>query len=295
MATVVQGRPEGERRYHERRRGWNASVIPAYGAGTRVSWGGIWGGVLVALGVLILLTALGLAVGVSAANPGQTEAETIGTAAGIWGGISLLIALFLGGWVATRIGAITDRTTGFFEGSLVWVLSLLIMAYAATSGVSTLASGAFRIVGGATQAVGQAVQSQGGIDLDVSGSVDQIAARLRDPQTAQRIASVTGLPVDNVRQTLEQTAQRVESNRDNPTEAANAARQGAAQLMQQARSSGALERQAERIQPQASQAAWITFGALVVSLLAAVIGAMVGRRRTVPAAAAPGMPAGTTD
>jgi hypothetical protein len=286
MATVVQGRPEGERRYHERRRGWNPAMLASPGAapayGMRVSWGGIWGGVLVATGVLILLMALGLAVGISAANPGETGAGTIGTAAGIWAGVSLLIALFVGGWVATRIGAITDRTTGFFEGSLVWVLSLLLMGWAATSGISTLASGAFSIVGGATQAVGQAVQSQGGINLDVSGSVDEIAARLRDPQTAQRIASITGLPAADVQRTLEQTAQRVEANANDPAAAANAAREGAASLMQQARSSGALERQAEQIQPQASAAAWGTLGALVVSLLAAVIGAMVGRRRRVP-------------
>jgi hypothetical protein len=291
MATVVRERPEGERRYHERRSGWNVAVAAA-AYGRRVSWGGIWGGMLVATGVMILLTALGLAVGISAANPGQTGAQTLGTAAGIWGGVSLLIALFVGGWVSTRIGVITDRTTGFFEGSLVWVLSVLLMAWAASNGISTLANGAFRVVGGVTQAVGQAAQSQagpGGIDLDVSGSADQIAARLRDPQTAQRIASLTGIPVDDVRRTLDQTAQRVESNGNDPAAAANAAREGAAQLMQQARSSGALERQAERIQPRASQAAWITFGALVVSLLAAVIGAMLGRRRAVRlAASAPG-------
>jgi hypothetical protein len=51
------------------------------------------------------------------------------------------------------------------------------------------------------------------------------------------------------------------------------------ELMQKAKASGALEQKAEEIQPQASRAAWITFGALVLSLLAAVIGAMSGRRK----------------
>jgi hypothetical protein len=41
----------------------------------------------------------------------------------------------------------TDRASpGFFEGSLVCVLSLLLMAWVASSGISTAASGAFRIV-----------------------------------------------------------------------------------------------------------------------------------------------------
>ena len=159
MATVVQGWPDTERRHHERRHGWTAAVVAT--DGMRVSWGGIWGGVLVALGVLMLLTALGLAIGVTAVDPGQTESSTIGAGAGIWGSLSLLIALFVGGLAATRIGAITDRTTGFFEGALVWVVSVLIMAYLAGSGVGMLASGAFRLVGGATQALGAAVQTQG--------------------------------------------------------------------------------------------------------------------------------------
>jgi hypothetical protein len=33
------------------------------------------------------------------------------------------------------------------------------------------------------------------------------------------------------------------------------------------------------VQPEASRAAWIAFGALVLSLLAAVLGAMTGRRK----------------
>jgi hypothetical protein len=52
-----------------------------------------------------------------------------------------------------------------------------------------------------------------------------------------------------------------------------------AQLMEKAKSSGALERKAEEAKPAAAKSAWITFGALLLSLLAAVIGAMVGRRK----------------
>lgn len=283
MATVSDERPMYERRHHERRRNWNPTVVGAAN-GMKVSWGGIFGGVLVALGVLMLLTALGLAVGISAAQPGETSPSTLGTGAGIWGALSLLVALFVGGLTSTRIGAITDRTTSFFEGALVWVVSLLLVTYLATSGVANLAGGALRMVGGATETLGQVVQPQGGM-IDTSGSVDEIAARLRDPQTAERIAGLTGLPQNQVQTTLNETAQRVEANADDPARAAEEARRGAAQLMEQARSSGALERRAEEVQPEATAAAWITFAALVLSLAAAAIGAMVGRRKTTTAAA----------
>jgi hypothetical protein len=248
--------------------------------GLKVSWGGIWGGVLLAVGLLILLTALGVAVGISSVQPGETQASTVGAGAGIWGAISLLLALFVGGFAATRIGAITDRATGFFEGALVWVVSILLMAYFASTGIGMLAGGAFKLVGSASQAIGTVVQSQGSGGVDISGGVDQILARLKDPKTAQQIAQVTGVPENEVQATLSDTARRVEAIRDNPTQAAAEAKQGMAQLMEKAKSSGALQQKAEEVKPAASKAAWMTFGALVLSLVMAIIGAMVGRRES---------------
>lgn len=186
----------------------------------KVSWGGIWGGVLVAVGLLLLLTALGLAIGISAVQPGETEGATLGIGAGLWAGVSLLLALFVAGMVSTRIGAISDRTTGFFEGALVWVVTVLLMAYFAGSGVGMLAGGAFKLVGGASQAIGSAVQGE---------------------------------------------------------DAAAKAKEGMAQLKEKA-DSGALQQKAEEAKPAATKAAWMTFGALLLSLLAAVFGAMLGRR-----------------
>jgi hypothetical protein len=273
MASVVH-EPSYNRRVSDRTSSY-ASLLHAQGV--KVSWGGIWGGVLLAVGLLILLTALGVAVGVSAVQPGETEASTLGTGAGIWAAVSLLLALFIGGFTATRIGAITDRATGFFEGALVWVVSILLMAYFAASGVGVLAGGAFKMIGGASQAIGSVMQSQGG-GVDVSGSVDQILQRLRDPSTAQQIAKMSGMQQNDVQQSLSDTAQRVESNRNNPSQAAAEAKQGMSQLMEKAKTSGALQQKAEEVKPAVSKTAWITFGALVLSLLLAIIGAMVGRR-----------------
>lgn len=262
MATVVRDPSYHERRFGERRRMAYPALLRA--DGMRVSWGGIFGGVLVA-------------VGVSALQPGETEASTLGAGAGIWAGVSLLAALFVGGMVSTRIGAIFDGTTGFFEGVLVWVVSVLLMLYFASSGVGMLAGGAFKLVGGAAQALTSVMQP----GSDVSGNVDQIVARLKDPKTAEQIAAATGMHATEVQAGLNETAQRVENSRDNPAQAAAEAKQGLAQLMEKARSSGALTQKAEEVKPQASKAAWITFGALLLSLLAAVIGAMAGRRRPI--------------
>jgi hypothetical protein len=144
-----------------------------------------------------------------------------------------------------------------------------------------VASGAFRMVGGATQAIGSVMQGGGGVD--VSGSVDQMLQRLRDPQTARQIASASGMPRSEVQAALNETAQRVENSRNDPAQAAAEAKKGMAQLMDKAKSSGALQQKAEEMKPQATKAAWITLGALVLSLLAAVLGAMAGLRKLRPA------------
>jgi hypothetical protein len=246
--------------------------------GMKVSWGGVFAGVLVAIGVSMLLASLGVAIGVSAVDPGNTEPSTIGIGAAIWGGLQLLIALFVGGMVATRVGAIIDRTTGFFEGVLVWVVSFMLMAYLAGNGIASVASGAFSLLGGATQTLGAVVQGPGAVaNVDVSGTIDEMAERLRSPELVNEVASITGLSVNETRTTLNDAATRVEANRDNPAQAAEEARRGVASLFDRARTSGALAAQAEAVQPEAASTAWLTFVALLLSLGAAVSGAMLGR------------------
>jgi hypothetical protein len=154
---------------------------------------------------------------------------------------------------------------------------VLLMGYLAGSGIGMLAGGAFKLVGGAGQALGSVMAQGGGAELS-SGSVDQMVQRLRDPKIAEQIASATGMQPSQVQSSLGETAQRVENNRNNPTQAAAEAKQGMAQLMERAKASGALQQKAEEVKPQATKAAWITFGALLLSLLAAVLGAMAGRR-----------------
>lgn len=249
--------------------------------GMRISWGGIWAGALTVLGVLLFLTTLGLAIGISAADPGDTDAQILGTGAAVWSALSLLIALFVGGMTATRLGLVFDRMAGGFEGALVWVLSFLAILWLAGSGVQLVAGGISSLFGGVTRTVGSAMT--GMQDLS-SGDVDQIVARLRDPRTARTLSTATGVPEQEVAANLNSVAQRAEAARNDPQQVAAEVRQGTEQLMTRARQQ--LPVVAERVQEGATKAAWITFAAMVVSLAAAIAGAMLGRRRAVERLAA---------
>lgn len=256
MATIVEERSE----------------IPV--DGLRISWGGIWAGVLTVLGVLLFFTTLGLAVGVTAVDPGDTDAAAIGSGAAIWSGITLLIALFIGGMAATRLGMVFDRATGAFEGALVWVLSFVAVLWLASSGVQLVGSGISRVFSGVTQTIGSAA---GNMDELSSGDVDRILGRLDDPRTASAIAQATGMSEEEVRTELADLAQRVEAARDNPGQAAAEVREATGRLMERARAQ--LPAAAERMQEGAAKTAWITFAAMLISLIAAIAGAMLGRKR----------------
>jgi hypothetical protein len=256
MATVIQERVD----------------IPL--DGLRISWGGVWAGVLTVLGTLLFLTTLGLAIGVTAADPGNVDARALGTGAAVWSGLSLLIALFVGGMAATRLGMVFDRAAGAFEGALVWVVSFVAILWLASSGVQLVASGISQVFSGVTQTIGA---TAGGIGELSSGDVDQILARLNNPRTVSTVATATGMSEQDVRSTLGDIAQRVEAARNNPQQAAAEVRSGVERLMAQARQQ--LPATAERVQDTAAKTAWITFGAMLISLIAAIAGAMVGRKR----------------
>ena len=96
MATILSQNPYVERRTGERRRLSSVAVARDGFDGLRVSWGGVWGGVLVTLGSLILLGALGVAVGMTALNPATADPGRIAAVAAVWGAASFLAALFFG-------------------------------------------------------------------------------------------------------------------------------------------------------------------------------------------------------
>jgi hypothetical protein len=243
--------------------------------GMRISWGGVFSGVLAGIGTLLLLTALGVAIGVSAIDPNNPDGGAVGTGAAIWTALSLLIALFVGGWASTRLSMLWERTTAMFEGVLVWVLSMVLILYLAANGIGIIVSGATRMLGGMAQTAAPMAMGADIRDL-TSGNVDQMLAKLDDPQTATRLAAALNLPQDQVAGTLSSTRQRVAAVRDDPTRAAQEMRQGLEPLT--AAAGQRLSQTAEQVKPEATATAWISFLALLLSLLAAVGGAAVGRR-----------------
>jgi hypothetical protein len=107
----------------------------------RARWGPVWAGFLTAITTTILLSLLGVAVGLTAVNPGAATTPGAapppgsGTAAAIWGAITGIVAFFLGGWVASRMSAVFNRKWGAWNGALVFMLAVPITLFLVGQGL----------------------------------------------------------------------------------------------------------------------------------------------------------------
>lgn len=104
----------------------------------RTRWGPIVAGLLTAVVMLLVLTVLGLAIGTSAFEPDTADGSTVGTAAAIWGGLSALIAFFVGGWVAAKSSAIDGDGAGALNGFLVGVAAIVLILWLLGAGLGNL-------------------------------------------------------------------------------------------------------------------------------------------------------------
>jgi polyhydroxyalkanoate synthesis regulator phasin len=201
----------------------------------RISWGAILAGVVIALVVQLVLGILGLGIGASTINP-LSEANPvagIGTGAGIWFAVSLLLALFAGGYVAGRMAGIPRRQDGLLHGLLTWGLTILLTFYLLTTTVGSLIGGTARVLGQGLSAVGTGIataapvvagaagdaagvigdQVQGVGDLDLSELQSQVEGILN--QVGVDTSGVSGA-ISEAITTTEQLSETVSEVADDP-------------------------------------------------------------------------------
>jgi hypothetical protein len=182
----------------------------------RVRWGAVLAGLFAALSTLAALSVLGLAVGASAFDPGDTG-STFGLGAGIWGAVSTLLAFLVGGFIAARSAAVRGRSGGILNGAMVWFVAIPLLIYALGAGIgaigrtlgnvaSTVATVAAPVAGQAAEEAASNPQAQAsaaaGADALAStaaGALDQVQQQASDPRTQEQIATTVR---DNAWRTL---------------------------------------------------------------------------------------------
>jgi hypothetical protein len=256
----------------------------AVAGGDPVSWSGIWAGFMCAIAVLVVLTALGIAIGISVldANPaGATNAQGWTIGAGLWMFFTFIIALFAGGFTAARTGLYTTRPAAGVIGTAVWVLAIAAMFIFGAVRLALIPMPLLRTATGMLAGVPTIAQAAPDLTAALAnGNVDTAIAELGDSTVIDRVAATTGIPRDRVASTFATIRSNLEANRGDAARATADARTALQRLTPASPTAGA---PAEAVpvpspQPQATIAGWVSFFVLIVSLGAAIAGATAGFR-----------------
>lgn len=256
---------------------------------TRISWGAIFAGIVVALVAQLLLTMLGLAIGLTIIEPpsGQTPWQGIGIGAGIWWVVSGLISLFLGGWVAGRLAGMPLRQDAILHSIVVWGLVTFISFYLVITGVGA-------VIGGALNVVQQGMQSIGGIGSVVPQSADVLS----QPEVDRIIREAAPeIPTDVTMQDLSAALQQFfqEGSEANRQTVINILTERTQMSEAEARDTVArLEQRYQQMRQRATEvtqdvttavaiSAWWAFFVMLVGAIAAAVGGALGAPRDLPA------------
>ena len=190
--------------------------------GSRVSWGAILAGAVMALAVSFVLTLLGSAIGFSASD--AVSNNTLAWGSGIWAILAMVVALFIGGWITSQCVVGETKTESVVHGVIMWGVTFAMVMWFATAGISTGLSGMMQTA-------------------NVASNVSQ--------ENWQQFARAAGVPADQLETW---TAQASATARD-PQQQAEAR---------------------EQAQETATYASWWTLAGTVLSMIAAVGGALAG-------------------
>jgi hypothetical protein len=204
-----------------------------------VSWRAIFAGILVALGVEILLSLLGFAVGLTAFEPTAGATKGVGMGLGIWLIITAIASVFAGAYFGARVAGDPWRGDGVAHGVMVWAGFTILSLWLVGSGIGKVVSGAAGIAGGA---IGAAA-SPGARDRTVSTLMD-----------------------------LGYTRQEAEQMANQAKQAAPTMKQPGAQQQAEETAKNA----AGSVAAGGAVASWIGFGIVLLSLGGGMLGGMLG-------------------
>lgn len=109
-----------------------------------VRWSAIFAGLVVGIATNLFLMLLGAAAGLAVFDVGENAGNgTVPLAAAIWNAICMIIAAFAGGYVAARTSGMRRVSDGILHGVVAWGATMLISAFLVTSVTSATLGAVF--------------------------------------------------------------------------------------------------------------------------------------------------------
>jgi hypothetical protein len=207
---------------------------------SRVSWGAITAGSVIALAMYFLLTLLGGAIGFTLTD--YAQADTIGVMTAVWAIAVTAVCLYMGGFVASQLTTGENRAEAMVYGLLVWAVVFAMLVWLMATGVR---AGFNAMLGVAT--AGTAVAEK--------------AAENMSPEDLEDAARRFGFDQSQIDAVKERA-------RNAPAEARQAANDPATRER--------VNEMTREAADKATKVTWYTFLGVVISMLAAAFGGYVG-------------------
>jgi hypothetical protein len=156
--------------------------------GSRVSWGAIFAGAMVALAIYLLLSVLGTAIGLSVSR--DLNDDQLGVGAAIYAILVNLIALFAGGWVTSQCAVGENKLEAGVYGVILWGVVFSILLWLMVSGVRMGFNAVINEASGGGSGSTPQITEEGlrtvGIDpTQQGGAAAGLRSAAQDPRTVQ--------------------------------------------------------------------------------------------------------------
>ena len=191
MSIQTERKPPTSRNAGEYNAPHTSPVTPAEDFRTvllnRVSWGAVTAGVAVALATHIILSLIGMGIGIAAVNPADITASTYDVSFGsaLWWMIAGVLAALAGGFTAGRLSGEPKESTAAWHGFISWAASILVVAALMTTAAGVLVGGSFTVLADMTgsnaetivnplQAYQDALPGTAGTTVDAEAAADAI-------------------------------------------------------------------------------------------------------------------------
>jgi hypothetical protein len=229
-----------------------------------VRWGAVLAGVIVGASIQFSLALLGIASGLSLSH--VAAGETLGTMSLLWAGVSMLLSIFGGAYVAARMSGFKRKIDGVLHGVVTWaVASLLMLILASVAGSSLL-----NVLSGSVS-LGVSTMAQSDRSGGVLGLLSEVLGKSVNVQTLKNLQEQIAAghrqeAIAVMRDELGVSADKAAAVVDqalilsgSPAQASPEGRQAADKAMR-----------------RASMVAWFGFAAIVLSLALSAFGGALG-------------------
>lgn len=233
---------------------------------SRVSWGALIAGAMVALTIYCILNVLGLALGLELAV--REPHRDVGAAAAIYSILVILLAMFFGGWATSRLAVGESKLEAVLYGLILWGLLFAGMIWLVSAGLRT---GFGAMVGLTSGAYTVARDAEATRPASEPGAIEALRRRYDTELGGERFVEdlqKAGFTEEQARKAQQETRSAIERLRKDPGSAPEVARDLA--------DNPEVRQAAARAVEGARMATWWTLLGMIVSLAAVVVGSLVG-------------------